>query len=269
MNVYTLKQIPSNAQIQKYIRRIVFGKNIFCPLCKSHRSVYATQDRYRCRSCRIRFSLLSHTWLANMKLPLQGFWLLLWCWTKQVPVKQTGALVGLSEKAVRHHFDTFRSHLPADETLLEHMIQLDEAYFGGRKGYALLMGKEPGTRKLAYRILPHTMPTKYDAATFLETYVKPYSMLFTDGSKIYKNIDANWQVEHYSEIHKRFEFTNTSEIEGMFGVLRTFIRRMYHHVTYAKFPEVMCEFYYRFSHPEIFSSPYEYLLIALRLVPTG
>ncbi len=27
MNVYNLKQVPSEAQIQKYIRRIVFGKN--------------------------------------------------------------------------------------------------------------------------------------------------------------------------------------------------------------------------------------------------
>jgi len=73
------------------------------------------------------------------------------------------------------------------------------------------------------------------------------------------------QLNILFDIHKKFEFTNTSEIEGMFGVLRTFIRRMYHHTTPEKFPDIMCEFYYRFSHPEIFSSPYEYLLNSLTL----
>ena len=268
MNVYTLRQIPSEAQIQKYIRRIVFGKNTFCPVCKGRDSVYSVQARYRCRKCKLRFSLLSHTWLSNMKLPLQEFWLLLWCWTKQVPVKQTEAFTNLSEKGVRHWFEQLRDHLPEDQELLEHMVQLDEAYFGGRKGYALLMGKEPGTRKLAYHIFPHTMPTKYDAVEFLTMYVKPYSKLFTDGGSIYTNIDNIYPVEHTIDIHKKFEFTNTSEIEGMFGVLRTFIRRMYHHTTYDKFPSLMCEFYFRFSRPEIFESPYEYLLNTLRLVPT-
>lgn len=269
MNVYGLKQIPSEAQIEKYIRRIVFGKNIFCPVCKGRDRVYATQKRYRCRRCKIRFSLLSHTWLSNLKLPLQEFWLILWCWTKQVPVKQTRALCSLSEKGVRHWFEVFRNHLPEDSEFLEHMVQLDEAYFGGKKGYALMMGKQRGTRKIAYHIFPHAMPTKHDVNAFLTMYVKPHSKLYTDGYSIYKQVTLSWPVEHYSEIHKNFEFTNTSEIEGMFGILRTFIRRMYHHVTYAKFPEVMCEFYYRFSRPEIFDSPYQYLLITLRLVPTG
>jgi len=269
MDVYSLKQIPSNAQIQKYLRYIVFGKNIFCPVCKRRKTVYTTQRRYRCSFCRIRFSLLPHTWLSNMKLPLQEFWLLLWCWTNQVPVKQTESLCSLSEKAVRLWFETFRYHLPEDQVLLESMVQLDEAYFGGRKGYALIMGKQRGTRKLAYHILPHTMPSRLDATSFLESYVKPYSKLFTDGGSLYQNITTYWPVEHTIDIHKKFEFTNTSEIEGMFGVLRTFIRRMYHHVTYDKFPSVMCEFYYRFSHPEMFQSPYQYLLITLRLVPTG
>lgn len=68
MDMYTLKQIPSEAQVKKYIRQIVFGKNMFCPECRS-RHVYKAQNRYRCVDCRIRFSLTSHTWLNNLKLP--------------------------------------------------------------------------------------------------------------------------------------------------------------------------------------------------------
>lgn len=268
MDVYHLNQIPSEAQIKKFFRRTLFGTNIYCPICK-RRQVSAHEDRYWCSKCRRWFSLLSDTWLANMKLPLQQFWLVLWCWTTQIPVKQTMALSELSEKAVRHWYEAFRTHLPFEPELLEAIVQLDEAYFGGRMGYALLMGKQVGTRKLAYHVLPHSSPAKEDAWAFLQTYVRPETTLQTDGGGIYKQIDQWWPVNHKYELHKHWEFVLTSEIEGMFGNLRTFIRRMYHHVTPEKLPEVVCEFCFRFSHPEMFKNPRYYLQNTLSLAPTG
>lgn len=74
-------------------------------------------------------------------------------------------------------------------------------------------------------------------------------------------------VEHNVDIHKKFEFGLTSEIEGMFGNLRTFIRRMYHHMTPEQLPELVGEFCLRFSQPEIFDSPQNYLQNCLKLVP--
>jgi transposase-like protein len=266
MDMYQLNQIPTEAQITKYIRQIVFGKHIHCPHCKS-RQTYSVQGRYRCRKCRVRFSLLSHTWLKNMKVPLQQFWLILWCWTTQIPVRQTVSLTQMSEVTIRHWFEEFRHHLPYNNQVLDRMVQLDEAYFGGHNGKALMMAKEVGTRKLAYVVLPHTSPVREHAAWFLESYVVPHSQLHTDGAAIYKEIDQWWPIYHSRDIHKKFEFELTSEIEGMFGVLRTFIRRMYHHVTVAKLGEYVGEFCYRFSHPEVFESPYQYLLISLSAVP--
>lgn len=265
--MYKFRQIPSETQIRKYLRRIVFGKNVYCPACKT-RDVYASQERYRCRKCRIRFSLLSHTWLSNLKLPLQQFWMILWCWTIQVPVKQAGSLTGLSTLTIRLWYDEFRHHLPQDQEVLEHIVQLDEAYFGGKSGKALFLGKQVGSRKLAYQIVKED-PVREHAWWFLQTYVKPNTELHTDGASIYKEIDRWWPVYHMRDIHKKWEFELTSEIEGMFGVLRTFIRRMYHHVTMDKLPEVVCEFCYRFSHPEMFENPRIYLEKTLFIVPTG
>lgn len=265
--MYQFNQIPSDAQIRRYLRRIIFGPNLYCPKCHS-RKIYASQGRYRCPKCRIRFSLLSHTWLSNLKLPLRQFWMILWCWTTQIPVRQTTSLTNLSEEAVRRWFNSFREHLPEDETLLEKLVQLDEAYFGGKAGKALFMGKEIGSRKLAFQVLPHTKPTREHAYYFLQSYVKPQTQLNTDGASIYKEIDQWWPVYHYQDIHKKWEFSKTSEIEGMFGVLRTFIRRMYHHVTTDKLPDLVWEFCFRFSHPEMFENPRYYLEKSLRLVPT-
>lgn len=260
--------MPTDTQIKKFLRRTVFGKNISCPNCKSW-DIIRFEKRYRCRKCQIKFSLFSHTWLCNIKIPLQRFWLILWCFTKQMPVKQTEELTSLSEKAIRHYFDLFREQLPRDQKLLEHIIQLDEAYFGRFGNTALLMGKQKGTRKLAYQILTSDAPARVDAIDFVRAYVKQESQLNTDGSAIYKNIDKYYPVFHMTDIHKKFEFTNTSEIEGMFGVLRTFIRRMYHHVSEEKLEEYVCEFYCRFSRPEMFKSPYHYLKNTLHALPTG
>ena len=194
--------------------------------------------------------------------------MILWCWTTQVPVKQTVSLTNLSETTIRLWYDEFRHHLPEDQAVLEKVVQLDEAYFGGKQGKALFLGKQIGTRKLAYQVIPNPNPVREQAWWFLEQYVKPESRLHTDGAAIYKEIDQWWPVHHQREIHRKWEFELTSEIEGMFGVLRTFIRRMYHHVTVAKLPELVSEFCFRFSHPEMFENPRFYLEKTLFLVPT-
>ncbi len=266
--MYHLKQIPTDTKIHKFLKQILFGNHIFCPKCQSF-DILRFENRYRCRKCRLHFSLLSHTWLKDSRIPLQRFWLTLWCFTHQIPVKQSQDITYLSEKAVRHWFDLFRNNLPQNQELLGHMVQLDEAYFGKFGRLALLMGKQIGSRKLAYRILHSDAPAKVDAIDFIKTYVKPDTRLATDGSAIYQGIEKQFPVKHTFDIHKNFEFTNTSEIEGMFGVLRTFIRRMYHHVTEEKLDEYICEFYFRFCRPEMFKSPYEYLKNTLYLVPTG
>ena len=261
--MYQLNQIPSETQIKKYIRRILFGKNVFCPVCKC-RKIIKRQGRYRCPRCRMRFSLLSHTWLSDMKLSYGKFWILLWSWTTQVPVKQTMALTGLSDDCVRRWYGRFRSHLPEETHILERIVQLDEAYF---KDMTLIMAKQKGTRNLAYDVVIGTSVQRHHAGYFLFRKVKPGSKLWTDGAAIYKGIGKWWPVEHSRDLHKKFEFEHTSEIEGAFGNYRTFVRRMYHHHWSINLKEYVREFCFRFSSPELFENPRYYLGKSLKLVP--
>jgi hypothetical protein len=238
MDMYTLNQIPSEAKIRKYLRQIVFGGKLFCPDCR-HTNPLKYEDRYHCRRCKAKFSLTSHTWLANMKLPLVQWWMLLWCWTKKIPVQQTHHLTGI--------------------------VQMDEAFF---TDWCLMGAKQVGTRKLAWQLIYQSHPQRQHAASFLFEKVQPGAQLWTDGGAIYKNISDYWPVKHVRDVHKKFEFEHTSEIEGIWGNLRTFIRRMYHHVTPEKFPDYVREFCFRFSNPELFDSPLAYAEKTLMLVPT-
>lgn len=257
-----LHQIPSNTQIQKYVRRIIFGKNLFCPLCRARR-IHASEGRYRCRKCRKPFSLLSGTWLSGMKLSLRTWWALLWCWTQKVPVQQTEKLCHVSEETVYHWFRQFRLHLPQFEPILDGVVQMDEAYF---RSLSLIMAKQIGSKKIAYQMLRGSVD-KNDTTRFLFQYVQPRTRLQTDGGGMYKGIQKTWPLTHRTDIHARFEFGKTSEIEGMFGNLRTFIRRMYHHATPKYLPEYVSEFCIRFSSPELFNSPQAYLEKSLLPVP--
>src|SRR3989338_1952033 len=261
--MYTFNQIPSASQIRKYLRRIVFGKNVFCPVCRSRR-VDRDRERYWCPRCRRRFSLLSHTWLSDLKLPEQKFWMLLWCWTIQEPVRQAMSWTKLSEYTVRRWYGRFRAHLPQETHILERIVQLDEAFF---KNMTLMMAKQKGTRKLAWDVFPGTAPNRTHAAYFLFRKVKPGSKLWTDGAAIYKGINRWWPVKHSRDIHRKFEFAHTSEIEGMFGVYRTFVRRMYHHHWSENLAEYVREFAFRFSSPELFENPLYYLKKSLSLAP--
>lgn len=258
-----LNQIPSEAQILKQLRKIIFGSHLFCPSCHK-RDVYLSENRYRCRQCRKPFSLLSGTWLAGMKLNLRTFYALLWCWTQEIPVLQTQKLCHLTEMTVRYWFRQFRVHLPDLQPILNGKIQMDEAYF---RSLSLLMAKQVGAKKLAHQVIFKNSINKTEATQFIFQIIEPNSKLQTDGAGIYKGIEQWWQVRHSVDIHKKFEFGLTSEIEGLFGNLRTFIRRMYHHVTPEYLPELVAEFALRFSHPEMFDSPQTYLQKCLKPVP--
>jgi hypothetical protein len=174
------------------------------------------------------------------------------------------SLAHLSDDAVRRWYSRFRAHLPEESHILEKIVQLDEAFF---KNMTLMMGKQVGTKKLAYDIIPGTAPQRQHAAEFLFQKVKPHTKLWTDGAGIYRGINAWWPVEHSRDIHKKFEFEHTSEIEGVFGNYRTFVRRMYHHHWSIKLAEYVREFCFRFSSPELFENPLFYLSKSLTLVP--
>ena len=115
--MHQLKQIPSEAQIKKYLRRIIFGKKVHCPRCKT-RQIHTSETRYRCTRSPLPFSLLSHTWLKGMKVSYQTFWAVCWCWARKIPIPQAMEFTGVSEVSIRNWYERFRAHLPQELTVL-------------------------------------------------------------------------------------------------------------------------------------------------------
>lgn len=205
-------------------------------------------------------------------MPLQTIWLLLWSWLNKVAIDQAQKLSGVSKVTVRRWYDKFREHLPDDQLFdlrLKGDIQIDEAYRGKKdKAYTIVGAKQVGTKNIAFQFLPKNSVDRKEAIDFLSEYVVPGSNLFSDGAAIYRGINNWWPVNHQFERHNKFQFALTSEIEGLWGNLFTFVRRMYHHVTAEKAPSILKEFQLRFSRPEWFASPSRYLEISLTKLKT-
>jgi transposase-like protein len=257
--VHSLSQIPSEVQIRKQLVRIIFGSRVWCPDCGRQCYVTPLQKNHvwRCRACRNKFSLTSVTWLKGMKLSLQHLWALIWCWQKKIPIQQAQALLHISIPTIRRYYELFRDHLDLDfEVILEGEVQMDEMFV--KEGF-VIGAKDIQRKRLKLKVISQPYPVKKDALDFIQTHVKPGSVLCTDGGGIYHGCEKWWPLTHIHDIHKRFEFEITSEIEGTWANLRTFMRRMYHHVTFKKFPKVVAEFEARYSQPQLFNSVLSYL----------
>ena len=270
-----LNQVPTKAKMQRELRKVVFGEYLFCPRCGDRR-IKKYQERYHCKRCRKPFSLTSVTWMKGMKLSLDTFWLLLWCCSNQVAPDQAQKLCGVSKPTQRRWYEKFREHIPTqpfEQVRLSGVVQMDEAYRGGNKhGYAIVgakekQGKSTKRRNMAFCVIPRPAVNRGEALSLITEHIIPDSDLHTDGAAIYKTIEKWWRVNHTSEIHSKWEFTLTSEIEGLWGTLTTFIRRMYHHVTYSSIEEVLREFQARQMYPEWFTSPTEFLSVSLVRIP--
>lgn len=268
---------PSQAQIRKLIRGLVFGSKMHCPECGS-RKIKSQGQRYYCRDCLCRFSLTSHTYLKGTKLDLVTIWTLAWFYINKAAIGLTVRYTGLSYKAVSFWYDVFRENLPFgldDDKLLSGHVQVDEAYFGKyQHKRCLLMAKQLPIKKrrlgqLRFQVLPpgHN-PTRKDVIVFIRKHLIEDSVtLETDKSSFYTNINRDFRVKkHYRDNHNTFSFKHTSQIEGTFGNFRPFVKRTYGFIPSDKLNALANEFCLRYNHPEIFSSVDKFLFYTLHLL---
>lgn len=107
---------------------------------------------------------------------------------------------------------------------------------------------------MAYEILSHNQPDRDEAVNFLKVYAKPDSFLYR-WRQNHRGIERYSPIKHEVDIHKAFEYSKTSEMEGMIAVLRTFIRRMCRHVAPFNLPDIMSDILSIFPPRNVWEPP--------------
>jgi transposase-like protein len=260
-------------KIRAALRQVIFHKGrVHCTHCGYFRIIALEKEqRYFCKRCRRKFSLLSGTWLRNIKVPLSMFLLLLCLWLEDYQIKQARQLTRVSIPTIRKYFRLFRLHIvkTLDFRPQKH-VQVDEAYFGqfkkmanyfhGHRTYKVVektcvagIGC-PATGELATMVV-EGKPGK-PIKEFIYQQVPTSVRVYSDGSHIYTNLRKDYR--HISRTHD-LGFHYAYYIESCWSWMKRKLFKQYHHFTRKYAKEYVSELTFKFNTRKLDKNPFEYL----------
>lgn len=261
-------------QLQKEFLKTIFGKRINCGYCGSFKVRRTTDNRFFCSKCRRKFSLISLTFLKGSKLSLKKIYLLLDCWLKELPVKQTVQLTNVSRQTVSKYFRKFRCNAPEINEMFSGTIVMDDSYFGGRRkgkrgrgaaGKTLFMGLlEQSSQSRVKTFKLENMSFKPIATHINFNTDKRNSRYISDDYPSYQ-MASRWLKTKYVIINHQVRFKETNPIENVWSVFKNKLKRIYHHATRKYMEEYIRELTYRFNTRYNPDDPLSFLQKTLQL----
>jgi transposase-like protein len=260
-------------QIESRLRKIVFPKGrLKCPHCGSFIvKRIKSEQRYHCRRCRKKFSLLSGTWMKDIKIPLAKFILLFEFWAEGYGVKDSSGLSKTSVPTVRRYFRLFRKNIVKTiDFRPQNNVQVDEAYFGRLKkqsniyhGWRTFRVQEkvcvagigcPSTGTLATRVIEGAKggPIR----KFIYEKVPTDIHIYSDGSRIYTRLREDYR--HTSQTHD-LGFHNAYYIESCWSWMKRRLFKQYHHFHRKNAEEYVSELTWRFNTRKMPKNVFNYI----------
>ncbi len=265
----------SERRIKRIFRNIIFKRGrVKCVKCGSFKILsIRKENRYHCRKCRKKFSLLCNTWLKNVKIPLSQFIILLYFWLEDVNVGLANKLIGLSRPTIYNYYRLFRRNVVKTiDFKPRNNVQVDEAYFGCFKKQANYFH---GNR--TYHVQEKTCvagigcPTTGQLATmivegrpgkpikeFIHREVPINIKIYSDGSPIYTYLRKHYGYDHHSQTHD-LGFETAYYIESCWSWMKRKLFKQYHHFTRKYAQEYVSELTFKFNTRKREKNPFYYL----------
>jgi transposase-like protein len=279
MSVYTeigffefQKRFQTEEQCFEYLKEIRWPNGFICPRC-GHTKAYWIDDRklFQCKQCRRQTSITAHTLFHRSHLALRK-----WFWAIYlVGTDKRGCSAKLLERKLEIPYSTawlllhkIRNAMRDRDTryLLEHVVEMDEAFFGGVT--AGKRGRGAGNKtQVIVAVENHGDFAGYAKMTVIETMdgptvkttakqtVKEGSTIRTDGYSSYSILAKHY--EHDGKTVKPKEAsTMLPWVHILIGNAKSFLLGTYHGVSHKHLQRYLDEFCYRhnrrFKGAEIF-----------------
>jgi transposase len=245
----------------------------FCIKCHGYKIYRIIGKRFRCKRCGYTFHDFSGRWINNLRIsPKQWLWIIK-CFELELSARKIASQIGLSYPTVLKAVTLIRlaivAHSRDAEELLAGEIELDEAYFGGRrKGKR---GRGAFNKVPVFGILERngsvvvTAVTDVSAETLLNHTVKMVrrgSIVYTDKFRSYDALMfcgyKHMRIDHRKRFSNGKVYING--LEGFWSYAKE--RLIKHHgVSKQKFPLYLKEMEFRYNnrHRNIFTSLVKYL----------
>lgn len=255
------KLVRSESTARRYLLGFCWKNHQrFCPRCRSRHLYRLAEGRRRCARCRYTFHDFSRRWLHRGRLSCRQWLRLVKLFELEVSTRKMATQLKLAYNTTYKAVTTLRlailAHAQDGATLLQGEIEMDEAYFGGRRkgrrgrGAA---GKVPvfGILEREGRVFVEVVPN-VRAQTVLGLAVKKVrrgSIVYTDRFQIYDALMfcgyRHLQIDHRTEFSRGRVYING--LEGFWSYAKE--RLMKHHgISPQRFPLYLKELEFRYNH---------------------
>ena len=255
------RRIQTERKARKYLRKWVWkNRRKFCTRCRSYQVYQTVGLRYRCRRCRYTFGDWTGRWLGRVRITATQWLWVLKLFELEVSARRIAREVGLSYPTALKACQVLRQAIVAHTAprLLQGEIELDEAYFGGRRkgkrgrGAA---GKVPvfGILERRGRVQVNVVPD-VSARSLLDLTLKKVrrgSIVYTDKFRGYDSL-MFCGYRHLRLDHRKVFATGKVYINGLEGFWSYAKQRLmkFHGVSKRYFPLYLKEMEFRYNHRE-------------------
>jgi transposase-like protein len=265
---------PDNEAARLYLEARLWPKGTICPDCKGDRiSKTKRVGFYHCNACNFDFTIRTGTIFERSKIPLNK-WLyamyLLVTARKGISSLQLAKEIGVTQKTAWFMLGRLREACSAPDSIdkLRGIVEIDEAFFGGKEGnkheskklragrgpvgkVAVLGMRERGGRTRAKVTELRTLDAIHGE---IHANVEVGSQLYTDDHMVFSDLDGLF-FRHDAVSHAAGEYArgpvSTNSIESVWAVLKRGIHGVYHHASPKHLSRYIDEFTFRLNEGNV------------------
>ena len=275
------KQFQNNEACEKHLFKIRWPDGFHCPQCKTNEYYFLkTRKLFQCKSCKLQVSLTSGTIFHKTRIPLQNWFLMIYFMATSksgISILSLKNRIGMkSYHTTWHTSHKIRSAMGQRDAkyILNGHIDIDEAYFGGKKagkqgrgsenktcGLIMLALDKPGEYPKYVSIKSIQNASSDEIFSVLKNKVDNKSNIRTDGWNGYVPCDNDYKNRIAIKCKTNEEKQKTFKwIHIIISNFKGIIRGVCHGVKSKHYQHYFDEFAYRFNRRNMFDQLFNRLL---------
>lgn len=266
------EMFPDEATARTYLESRLWPKGPTCPTGAGQDRITTRKNGfYRCNKCQLDFTIRTGTILERSHIPLHKWIYAMYLMVtarKGISSMQLAKEIGVTQKSAWFMLGRLREACAGEFEKLRGMVEVDEAYFGGKEsnkheskklkagrgsvGKTAVMGmRERGGKVIAKTI---EAPDKETIQTAIYDSVEVGSTIVSDEHSAYTGLGGLFfeheTVNHTEGEYKRGQF-DTNSIESVWAVMKRGMHGVYHHASAKHLPRYVDEFTFRLNEGDV------------------